>query len=262
MDFAPDYVIPDEAQFDLNAEWSFDETTYRPGYGYQIPQTFVTGHYTLSVDRAVDYTVRFTDGPAGIASERCDVPGELLEVSGHSDGTTEIRMPGACLGNTYYAELVLVDAEGNSTVWGFIDRSHFWGAASYVTVPWARAELHFDVYAQGFTRSAITDFELLVDHTVVATEDTRSGRCTSDGIVESHGIMDVDVSAHVYVRLELRLRAADHWDPEDCSGFTSESELKTIEAVIPLADLYRPEGVTITAPEAYRARIVLHAYRP
>ncbi len=262
-DLAPDYVSPAEAQFDLNQRWTFDEPGYPPGYGYIAPNTFVTGRYTLTVDRPVDYTVRFTDGPPGIASGRCDVPGQPLEVSGHTDHTTSIQMPGACLGTSYYAEIVLVDAEGNRAAWGFVDRSHYWGSASLISVPWARAEIHFDVLAQSFMRSATTDFNLAIGHTTVTTEDTRSGRCTSDGIVVSQGVMDVDLSAMVYVRLELRIRAADHWEPDDCRGFTFDnSELKVIEAHIPIADLYRLDGATITAPDAYGARITLHAYRP
>ena len=173
-------------------------------------------------------------------------------------------MPGACLGASYYAELVLVDAAGNRAVWNFIDFSHFWWArGSNVTVPGAAAELHFDVHAQGFVRSALTEFSLAVGDLIVSTDDTRSGRCTPDGIVESHGVQEMGLSAQVHVTLRLRIRVADHWDPEDCRGFSRESEeSRTIEAIIPIADLYRPEGVTITAPEAYGARIVLHAYRP
>ena len=262
VDFAPDYVLPDEAQFDQNQRWTFDDVAY-PLYS-QVPQNYVAARFTLAVDRPVDYTLRFTDGPPGVASERCDLPGAPLEVSGHTDDSVDIRIPGACLGALYYAELILVDAAGNRVAWNFIDRSHFWSArASNVRVPGATAELRYDVYAQGFMRSALTEFSLTLGYDVVSTEDTRSGQCTLDGIVESHGSLEVDLNAQVYVRLQLRIRAADHWETDDCRGFSRESEdTGIVEAVIPLADLYRPEGVTITAPEAYGARITLHAYRP
>ncbi|MBX3091737.1 MAG: hypothetical protein KF801_04430 [Cryobacterium sp.] len=261
VDSAPDYVVPEEVQLDLNQEWTFSDPSYPAGYGNIAPLPYVNGTYRLVVDRPVHYLVRFTDGVPGEASVSC-ATGTPLEVRGHADREATIVMPGACVGALYYAEIELVDATGHGTVWNLQDRSHYWGSASILSVPTIAASMQYDVRAQGSSRSALTNFALMIGASDVGATDTRSGRCTADGIVESHGVVDAHLSSIVAIRLQIRIRAANHWEPNDCRDFSDDAELRVVEASVPLADLYRPEGVTIDAPEAFAAHIVLHAYRP
>ncbi len=261
-DNAPEYVVPDEAQFDLNQRWTFTDPTYTTGYGNVAPNTFVNGEFRLVVDRPVDYVARFSDGLPGVSSASCAPGVPLLETRGHAARETTILIHGACLGANYYAELELVDSTGHTTVWNFHDRSHYWGPSSILRVPGIGASVYYDILAQGSSRSALTNFSLMISPVDVGASDARSGRCTADGIVESHGVAEVELGATVNVRLEIRIRRTNHWDAENCSGYADDAELQVVEATIPLADLYRLDGVTINAPEAFSTHIVLHAYHP
>lgn len=260
VDSAPDYVQPDAPQFDLSEVWTFSEPFFPPGYGYVAPLSYVSGRFNLVVDRPVDYTVRFTTGAPGATAERCD-DGGPLEVSGHTEGEALVLMPGACLGANYYGELELVDADGNRAVWNLNDRPNFWGSG-FVWVPTLTASIRYDVNAQTTGFSAIRRLSLAVDGYDSGAVETRSGRCTRDGLVESHGTFTAELHWEVALRFEIRLPGSGSWSEDDCSGNLTDDETQIVTASIPLADLFREEGVTITSPDAYNSRIVLHATRP
>lgn len=260
VDSAPGYVLPDAPQFDLLETWTFGEPVFPPGYGYVAPLTYVSGRFNLVVDRPVDYTVRFTTGAPGATAERCD-GGGLLEVSGHADREALVIMPGACLGGNYYGELELVDAEGNRAVWNLNDRPNFW-ASGFVWVPTLTAAIRYDINAQTTSFSAIRHLSLSLDGYDSGAVDTRSGRCTRDGLVESHGSFTAELHFEVAMRFEIRLPGSGSWSADDCSRNLTDDETQVVTMSIPLADLFREEGVTITVPDAYNSRIVLHATRP
>ena len=260
VDSAPDYVQPDAPQFDLSEVWTFSEPLFPPGYGFVAPLSHVSGRFNLVVDRPVDYTVRFTTGAPGVAAESCDGSGPL-EVTGHTEREALVFMPGACLGANYYGELELVDADGNRAVWNLNDRPNFWGSG-FVWVPTLTAPIRYDINAQTTGFSAIRRLSLALDGYDSGAVDTRSGRCTRDGLVESHGAFTAELHWEAALRFEIRLPGSGSWSEEDCSRNLTDDETRVVTMSIPLADLFREEGVTITVPEAYNSRIVLHAARP
>lgn len=260
VDSAPGYVQPDAPQFDLYEAWTFSEPSFPPGYGSIAPLTYVSGRYNLVVDRPVDYTVRFTTGAPGATAERCDGGGPL-EVSGHAEREALVLMPGACLGANYYGELELVDADGNRAFWNLNDRPNFW-ASGFVWVPTLTTSIRYAINAQTTGFAAIRRLSLALDGNDSGAVDTRSGRCTRDGLVESRGSFTAQLHWEVVLRFEIRLPNSGSWTAEDCSRNLSDDETQVVTVSIPLADLFRAEGVTITVPEAYNSRIVLYATRP
>jgi hypothetical protein len=259
-DLAPGYVQPDAPQFDLYEIWTFGEPFFPPGYGFVAPLSYVSGRFNLVVDRPVDYTVRFTTGAPGATAERCD-DGGPLEVSGHAEREALVIMPGACLGANYFGELELVDADGHRAVWNLNERPNFW-ASGFVWVPTLTASVRYDINAQTAGFAAIRRLSLALDGSDSGAVDTRSGRCTRDGLVESHGAFTAELHWIAVLRFEILLPGSGSWSAEDCSRNLTDDESRVVTVEIPLADLFREEGVTITVPEAYNSRIVLRATRP
>lgn len=260
-DVSPDYVRPDEPQFDLDQQWEFTEPTFPPGYGYVAPLDWVYARFQLVVDRPVDYVVRLTAGGRGDAAQGCstDAP---LEVSGRAERSTPISIPYVCLGGQYYAEIELVDDAGVRVVWNSHDRPHFWTAGIAIQAPTLPAEIGYEIRAQtvGFSYIGVLDLE--VERHDLNAVDARSGRCTRDGIVESRGSGEVGLHSTVLVRFAIRLTDTDRWDDVDCTPAPTDEEIREVEVSIPVAALYAPDGARIELPDSYNAVIVLRATRP
>lgn len=260
-DVSPDYVRPDEPQFDLDQVWEFTEPAFPPGYGDIAPHDWVYARFQLVVDRPVDYVIRLTTGIRGVAAAGCS-SGAPLEVSGRAERSTPVSIPYACLGGQYYGEIELVDDAGTRVLWNVHDRPHFWAAGATAVAPTLAATISYDIRAQSFERTHISVLELDVDRQPLDPVDARSGRCTRDGIVESRGTGEVGLHATVSVRFSIRLVGTERWDDLACVPERSDEETTVVEVEVPVAALYGPDGARIELPDAYGSVIVLRASRP
>jgi|GEM_PF-2869731 len=260
-DRAPEYVVPDEAQFDLTQRWRFSAPRYASHFATSGVGPYVTGQFRLDVDRPVDYTIRFTEGDSFSQALGCDNEGAPLVTGGHADGPTEVVMPGVCLGTLYFAEIEIVEADGRREVWSVNDPAHYWGAATIRNVPEIAAMLAVDLRASSLPYSVLSNYSFIVNGQGFASDETRSGLCLDTGELHYSEAREVRLGSTVEVSVTMRLRTAAAHSGDDCSDL-GESDTKTVTAQVPLVDFYSHDGVTITAPDAYDLHLVLHATQP
>lgn len=251
VDIAPEYVVPPAPVLNTDNVWTFSEPDYR--------RPDVTASLLLEVDRPVDYTITF--GPETAIAQRCGSEG-VLQVSGRVESSATVQMPGVCLGGTYQAQIELVDDAGNRSVWGVVDRSWWWGPGAIVEAPVIPARITYDLTAQHVGFSSIEQLDLRINWVDMGISDTRSGRCTRDGIVFSSGSADVELWSAQTVQLTIHVRSTVGWTESSCNRFsdlTVGNPVREVTVTVPIADLFRPEGAVITIPDAYNTRLVLRA---
>jgi hypothetical protein len=260
-DVSPDYVRPDEPQFDLDQRWEFTEPTFPPGYGFIAPRDWVNARFQLVVDRPVDYVVRLTSGARGVAAQGCSTDA-LLEVSGRAERSTPINIPNVCLGGEYYGEIELVDDAGVRVVWNVHDRPHFWAAGVTIHAPTLLAEVSYtlDAGSAGYSYVGVLDLE--VERHDMNPMDGIGPRCTLGGIIQSRGADEVGLHSTVLVRFAIRFTDTERWNDGDCTPAYPDDEVTVVEVGIPIAALYSPDGARIELPDAYNSVIVLRASRP
>lgn len=260
-DLSPDYVRPDEPQFDLDRRWEFTEPTFPAGYGYVAPADWVYARFLLVVDRPVDYVVRLTSGSRGVAAQGCSTDG-VLEASGRAERSTPITISHVCLGGDYYGEIELVDDAGVRVAWNVHDRLHLWAAGATIHAPTLPAEISYDIIAQSGGFSHVDVLDLDVERHAVNAIGGLSERCTRDGLVESHGTDEVGLHSTVLVRFAVRFTYTDRWINDDCKPAYPDEGVTVVEVGIPIAALYSPDGARIELPDVYSSLIVLRASRP
>ncbi len=260
-DVSPDYVRPDEPQFDLDQQWEFTEPTFPPGYGDIAPLDWVNGRFQLVVDRPVDYVVRLTSGVRGVAAQGCSTDA-VLEASGRAESSTLINIPYVCLGGQYYGEIELVDDAGVRVVWNVHDRPHFWAAGTTIQAPTLLAEVSYQIGAQSVGFSYVGVLDLAVEHHDMNAMAEIGERCTLGGLIQSTGAGEVGLHSTVFVRFAIRFTDTERWNDGDCTPAYPDEEVTVVEVGIPIAALYGPDGARIALPDVYNSVIVLRATRP
>lgn len=251
VDVAPEYVVPEVPQFDLDARW----TVRAPG-----ARSSTTASFPLTVDRAVDYTMRLTLGATpGKAAPACGREG-VLEASGSVDAAlrtaTPVHMSGLCAGELYRAELELTDSAGHHVVWGFAERDAWWGGG-IVNVPGAPVTIAYSLHAQGFTHSHVSEARIQVGHAGIDLRDTID-ECDADGVIQTRGTFSGTVGASNQVVVTLRLQNSGAWSAEECHRNLDGVPAAVVSVVVGLDELLAG-GVEIATPEQFGMTVRLSA---
>ena len=169
----------------------------------------------LVTDRPVDYTVTLT----GLRGETCAVGGATLVATGHSEGVTDVEVPGLCFGQFYWATVVLSDEHGGSTTFAANRGGVTQWNASLVRVP--KAELRLSYAAATVTpadSAVVPGSSITIDGTVIPLG---ARTCTDTGGLTSSGVVVVPVSSRPVVDVHIATTPALTDDGVSCSGLVT-----------------------------------------
>jgi hypothetical protein len=164
----------------------------------------------LVTDRPVEYTVSLE----ALRHEDCAVGGATLSVSGHSDGATDVEIPGLCLGSFYWATVELTDEYGNSTTFSASHAGVTQWLSSLIRVPSASATIDFS-----FSATIPADQALLPSS--VATLDgvvipMPSATCVS-GTLANSGTITVPLTSHPVLHVDVAVSPVNARDGDRCT---------------------------------------------
>ncbi len=248
VDRAPDYVQPDRPQINTDtAVWSFEHPT--------ATSNSVRGSLTIQTDRPVHYILFLKQG--GVTATGCD--GRPLTAQGatNADSAT-IFLAGLCLGQQYETQLELFDDSGHASTWGRSDPATFWFDALF-EVPRLHVTMTYRLRAAAVPDSYLHTLDITVNSTDAGAVDGRSGRCLSDGLIQSDGSFVTDLGDTETVTLTLYAPQSTSWTPDDCNHYSGDRLPFSTTIHIPLDAFMRLEGAVVNFPNPYGAVLTLWA---
>ncbi len=182
---APDYVRPDEPDFDHDAaldDFQIDWEAKNQGLTYMF-----------HADRAVDYTVTL-GGQIPDASLPClDGASPVATRSGHTDGLAPVRLDfyGLCMGEVYNLEVTLTDDTGRTVSYGSNWRDTHYMVLQALSPGWD-GSMVWSVDSTGPVNSQLHNFGLSVAG--VRVTDAPEDICSADGVIHYTGTTDITLS--------------------------------------------------------------------